>query len=336
MQMNRKVRWGVLSTAAIGMEKVIPAMQQGQWSEISAIASRDLKNAKQASKRLVIAKAYGSYDALIADEEIDAIYNPLPNHLHLPWTVRAAEAGKHVLCEKPIGLNVKEVQQLIAARDRTGVKIQEAFMVRTHPQWLLTKELVKSGRIGELRAIVGFFSYFNRDPANIRNQLEIGGGALMDIGCYPINLSRFIFSAEPRRVLGLIERDSDLGIDRLTSAILDFPAGQATFTCSTQLTSFQRMQFFGTRGRLEVEIPFNAPSDKPTRILIHDGSDLAGDNAEVREVPVCNQYTIQGDLFSRAIIENSAQAVSLEDSELNMAVIDALFRSASADKWEAI
>ena len=336
MQMNRKVRWGVLSTAAIGMEKVIPAMQQGQWSEISAIASRDLKNAKQASKRLVIAKAYGSYDALIADEEIDAIYNPLPNHLHLPWTVRAAEAGKHVLCEKPIGLNVSEVQQLIAARDRTGVKIQEAFMVRTHPQWLLTKELVESGRIGELRAIVGFFSYFNRDPANIRNQLEIGGGALMDIGCYPINLSRFIFSAEPKRVLGLIERDSDLGIDRLTSAILDFPAGQATFTCSTQLTSFQRMQFFGTRGRLEVEIPFNAPSDKPTRILIHDGSDLAGNNAEVREVPVCNQYTIQGDLFSRAIIENSAQAVSLEDSELNMAVIDALFRSASADKWEAI
>ena len=336
MQMNRKVRWGVLSTAAIGMEKVIPAMQQGQWSEISAIASRDLKNAKQASKRLVIAKAYGSYDALIADEEIDAIYNPLPNHLHLPWTVRAAEAGKHVLCEKPIGLNVSEVQQLIAARDRTGVKIQEAFMVRTHPQWLLTKELVESGRIGELRAIVGFFSYFNRDPANIRNQLEIGGGALMDIGCYPINLSRFIFSAEPRRVLGLIERDSDLGIDRLTSAILDFPAGQATFTCSTQLTSFQRMQFFGTRGRLEVEIPFNAPSDKPTRILIHDGSDLAGNNAEVREVPICNQYTIQGDLFSRAIIENSAQAVSLEDSELNMTVIDALFRSASADKWEAI
>jgi len=334
--MKRKVRWGILSTAAIGIEKVIPAMQRGHWSEISAIASRDLSKAKQAAQQLGIAKAYGSYDELLADGEIEAIYNPLPNHLHVPWTVRAAEAGKHVLCEKPIGLNIDEARQLLDTRDRTGVKIQEAFMVRTHPQWILTRELIESGRIGDLRAIVGFFSYFNRDPANIRNKPEIGGGALMDIGCYPVNLSRFIFGAEPRRVLGLIERDPDLGIDRLTSAILDFRTGHATFTCSPQLVPYQRMQFFGTRGRLDVEIPFNAPPDRPTRILIHDGSDLAGNNPEVREVPVCDQYMIQGDLFSRAIIENSAQVVPLEDSVLNMAVIDALFRSASADQWEAI
>jgi predicted dehydrogenase len=334
--MSRKVRWGILSTATIGLEKVIPAMQRGDWSEISAIASRDLNKAKQAARRFGIAKAYGSYDELLADDEIEAIYNPLPNHLHVPWTVRAAEAGKHVLCEKPIGLNIDEARQLLRTRDRTGVKIQEAFMVRTHPQWLMTQELIKSGRIGDLGAIVGFFSYFDRDPANIRNQPEIGGGALMDIGCYPINLSRFIFGAEPRRVLGLIERDPDLGTDRLTSAILDFPTGQASFTCSTQLVSYQRMQLCGTRGRLEVEIPFNAPPDRPTRIFIHDGSDLAGNDPEVRELPVCDQYTIQGDLFSRAIVENSAQAVSLEDAVRNMAVIDALFRSASAGMWETI
>ena len=334
--MSRKVHWGILSTAKIGIEKVIPAMQRGYWSEISAIASRDINNAKQAAQRLGISKAYGSYEELLADEEIEAIYNPLPNQLHLPWTVRAAEAGKHVLCEKPIGLNLAEARQLLDTRNRTGMKIQEAFMVRTHPQWIMAQELIKSGRIGDLNAITCFLSYFNRDPANIRNKPETGGGALLDIGCYPINLSRFIFGVEPTRVLGLIEQDPELGTDRLTSAILDFPGGQATFTCSTQLVPYQRMQLCGTRGRIEVEIPFNAPPDRPTRLFIHDGSDLAGNNAEVKELPICDQYTIQGDLFSRAILENTPQAIPLEDSVSNMAVIDALFRSAAASGWETI
>jgi predicted dehydrogenase len=334
--MSRKVRWGILSTAKIGIEKVIPAMQHGLWSEISAIASRDLNNAKQVAQRLGISKAYGSYEELIADKEIEAIYNPLPNHLHLPWTVRAAEAGKHVLCEKPIGLNVAEARQLLDTRNRTGMKIQEAFMVRTHPQWIMTQELIKSGRIGDLHAITCFLSYFNCDPANIRNKPETGGGALLDIGCYPINLARFIFGVEPTRVLGLIEQDPKLGTDRLTSAILDFPGGQATFTCGTQLVPYQRMQLCGTRGRIEVEIPFNAPPDRPTRLFIHDGSDLAGNNAEVKEIPICDQYTIQGDLFSRAILENTPQAIPLEDSVSNMAAIDALFRSAAASRWETI
>ncbi len=209
--MNRKVRWGILSTAGIAVNKVVPAMQQGDWSEVSAIASRDIAKATQVAQRLGIPKAYGSYEELLAGAEIEAIYNPLPNHLHVPWTTKAAEAGKHVLCEKPIALNMEEAQQLLAVRDRTGVKIQEAFMVRTHPQWLATFALIKSGRIGALRAINGFFSYFNRDPQNIRNKLEIGGGALLDIGCYPITVSRFIFGAEPRRVLGLIERDPENG-----------------------------------------------------------------------------------------------------------------------------
>src|ERR1700730_8463559 len=240
--MNRKVRWGILSTAAIGLGKVIPAMQRGEWSEISAIASRDVEKARQAAKRLGIPKACGSYEELLADQALEAIYNPLPNHLHVPWTIKAAEAGKHVLCEKPIGLNMDEARQLLAVRDRTGVRIQEAFMVRTHPQWSGTLELIKSGRIGELRAIAGFFSYFNRDPANIRNKPETGGGALMDIGCYPITMSRFIFGEEPHRALALIERDPELGTDRLTSALLDFPSGHSSFTCSTQMVPYQRMQ----------------------------------------------------------------------------------------------
>jgi predicted dehydrogenase len=334
--MTRKIRWGILSTANIGLSKVIPAMQRGDWSEVTAISSRNIEQATEAAGRLGIPRAYGSYEELLADPDIEAIYNPLPNHLHVPWTIKAAEAGKHVLCEKPIGLNTTEARQLIQVRDRTGVKIQEAFMVRTHPQWLSVRDWVKANRIGDLRAITGFFSYFNRDPNNIRNKPEIGGGALLDIGCYPITMSRFIFGAEPLRVLASVERDPDLGTDRLVSAILDFPEGQASFSCSTQLASYQRMQLCGTRGRIEIEIPFNAPPDQPTRIFIHDGSDLASRNPEVIEFPICNQYTIQGDLFSQAILENSAQAVPLEDAVKNLAVIDALFRSEVSGTWDRV
>jgi predicted dehydrogenase len=242
------------------------------------------------------------------------------------------EAGKHVLCEKPISLTVAEARQLLAARDRSGVKIAEAFMVRTHPQWLATRDLVQKGRIGELRSITGYFSYLNRDPQNIRNIPEAGGGGLMDIGCYPITTSRFIFGEEPRRVMSLIERDPEMKTDRLTSALLDFPSGQASFTCSTQLLSYQRMQFVGTGGRIEIEIPFNAPIDRPSRIFIDQGPAAGG--IETMEFPICNQYTIQGDLFSRAIRENGEVAVPLEDAIKNMAVIEALFRSAESNQWE--
>jgi predicted dehydrogenase len=332
--MNSKVRWGVLSTANIGVRKVIPAMQHGAWSEITAIASRDFEKASHVARALGIPKSYGSYDELLSDKAIEAIYNPLPNHLHLPWTIKAAEAGKHVLCEKPVGLNADEARRMLEVRDRTGVRIQEAFMVRTHPQWLGTRALIEAGRIGDLRAIKGFFSYFNRDAHNIRNQPAMGGGALMDIGCYPVNISRFIFGEEPRRVMGLIERDPAMQIDRLTSATLDFPSGQAVFTCSTQLAPFQRMQFIGTRGRIEVLIPFNAPTDRPTRIFVDDGSDLSGRNIETMEFPICDQYTIQGDLFSQAIRGETEQPIPLEDAVKNMAVIDAIFRSADSSAWE--
>lgn len=329
--MIERVRWGVLGAAKIAVEKVIPAMRRGEWSEVAAIASRDAARARRAAEALGVACSYGSYEELLADPDVEAIYNPLPNHLHVPWSIAAAEAGKHVLCEKPVGLDANEARKLLEARDRAGVKIQEAFMVRTHPQWLGTREVVRSGRIGELRSISCVFSYFNRDAANIRNQAGMGGGALMDIGCYPINLSRFVFGAEPRRVLGHVERDPDWGVDRLTSAVLDFGGASATFTCSTQLAPYQRMQFFGTRGRVEVEIPFNAPNDRPTRIFIADDDG----RAETREFPICDQYAIQGDLFSRAVRENTEQPVPLEDALANMAVIDAVFRSAESGRWEA-
>jgi predicted dehydrogenase len=322
-----KVRWGILGTAKIAVAKVIPAMQRSDWCEIAAIASRDHSKANAAAGELNITKAYVIYEELLADNSIEAIYNPLPNNLHVPWTVRAAEAGKHVLCEKPIALSAEEARTLIDVRDRTGVRIQEAFMVRTHPQWLETRRLIHSGRIGSLRSITGFFSYNNPDPTNIRNHLELGGGALMDIGCYPITISRFMYETEPTRVLGLIERDAATGTDTLTSAVLDFPNGHSTFTCSTRLAPYQRMIFTGTEGRIEVLIPFNAPNDRPTRILLDD---------ETIEFPICDQYEIQGTLFSRAIRENSEQPIPLEDAINNMAVIDAVFRSATTSQWEEV
>jgi predicted dehydrogenase len=331
---NRKVKWGVLGTAKIGVNKVLPAMQLGEWSEIAAIASRDGKKAESIARKLRIPKAYWSYEELLADPDIEAIYNPLPNHLHVPWSIKAAEAGKHVLCEKPIGLNVAEAKALLAARDRTGVKIGEAFMVRTHPQWLRTRDLIRAGKIGDLRCIIGAFSYFNRDAANIRNVLDWGGGGLFDIGCYPINTSRFIFDEEPSRLIGLVERDPEFEVDRLASVMLDFPSGQAIFTCSTQLGPYQRMQFLGTKGRIEIEIPFNAPNDRPCRIHIDDGRDVFGGGIAVETFPACDQYTIQGDVFSRAIRGEGEVPVSLEDAIGNMAVIEAIFRSAETGRWE--
>ena len=327
--MSNKIRWGVLGVAKIATVKVIPAMQRGTLTEIAAIASRDLARAENAARELGIPKAYGSYEELIADPAIDAIYNPLPNHLHVPWSVKAAEAGKHVLCEKPIALTIGETNELIAARDRTGVKIGEAFMVHVHPQWLRTLEIVRSGEIGDLRAFNCVFSYNNRDPHNIRNIAEIGGGTLMDIGCYPIHTSRWIFGEEPRKVSALIDRDPAFGTDRLVSAILDYPSGQATFLCSTQMTPWQRMTFYGTAGRVEVEIPVNAPPDKETRIFVQ--------TTELRTetFPVCDQYTLQGDSFSRAILGQGDVPVPLENALKNMAVIDALFRSARSGSWEA-
>jgi predicted dehydrogenase len=330
--MSTKVKWGVLGVADIATKKVIPAMQKGGMSEVAAIASRDRTRAAKAAKELGIPKAFGSYEELLADPEIEAIYNPLPNHLHVPWTIKAAEAGKHVLCEKPVALTVKEATSLIEVRDRTGVKIQEAFMVRTHPQWLGALEQIRSGKIGKVKSVSCYFSYRNLDPNNIRNIAGFGGGALMDIGCYLVLSSRVIFDEEPSRVVGLIERDPDFQTDILTSAILDFPSGHAVWTCGTQVAPYQRVLAFGNKGRLEIEIPFNAPPDVPCRIFVDDSS--TGRNPQTIEFETADQYTIQGDVFSKAIRENSSQAVPLEWTIKNMAVIQAIFRSAQSGQWE--
>jgi predicted dehydrogenase len=319
--------------ARIATRRVVPALQGSRFGQVVAIASRDHAKAAQAAAELGIPRAYGSYDALLADAEIDAVYNPLPNHLHVPWTLAALERGKHVLCEKPIALSVAEAETLVAARDRTGLKVQEAFMVRTHPQWLGVRELVRTGRIGPLRALTCTFSYFNEDPANVRHVPEFGGGALLDIGCYPVTVSRFLFEAEPLRVLAALERDPRFGTDRLASALLDFGTGQATFTCATQLVPYQRVQVLGARGRIEVEVPFNAPADRPCRVLVDDGRDLLGGGIEELAFAPCDQYAIQGDLFARAILEDGAVPVPLEDSLQNTRVLEALFRSAASGGW---
>jgi predicted dehydrogenase len=330
----QKVRWGVLGVATIATTKVIPAMQRSEWCEITGIASRDRAKAEEAARSLGIPRAYGSYQEMLADPGIEAVYIPLPNHLHVPWSIRAAEAGKHVLCEKPVGMNVGETLELIAARDRTGVIMGEAFMVQTHPQWVRTMELVRGGRIGQLRSAMGSFSYFKLDAGNIRNIREYGGGGLMDIGCYPIKTSRMVFGEEPARVSAVMVRDPRFGIDMLASAILDYPSGHCIFTCGTQVVAYQSMQFLGTTGRIQLEIPFNPLSRETSRIRIDDGSDLTGSGVTVEEFAACDQYTVQGDLFSRAIREGGAPPVPLEDALGNMAVIDAIFRSAETGQWE--
>ena len=328
------VRWGVLGAANIALQKVIPAMRMSERSRVVAIASRNGPKAADAAAALGVPKAYGSYEDLIADPDVEAIYNPLPNHLHVPWSIRAAEAGKHVLCEKPISLTAAEARALRDARDKHGVQIAEAFMVRTHPQWLGVRTLIEGGSIGDLKLVVGHFSYFRRDPNDIRSRPDWGGGALLDIGCYPITLSRWLFGAEPTAVVGQIERDPDFGVDRLASALLAFPNGQASFTCGGQLAPYQRMHIFGTKARVDIEIPYNAPPDRACRVFLDDGRLFAAEAAEAISFPAVDQYTLQADQFSDAVRGVGTVPVSLEDAIANMAVIDALFRSTETRRWE--
>jgi predicted dehydrogenase len=332
--MPEKVKWGFLGAAPIAKRRVLPAMRDCVRSEVFAIASRSIEKAQAFAAQFGIPQVYGSYEELIEDPEIEVIYNPLPNHLHVEWSIRAASRGKHVLCEKPLSRTVAEARRLLEARDKYKVKIGEAFMVRTHPQWLRTEELVRAGSIGKLQSAFGFFGYFNTDPASTRNVEEYGGGGLLDIGCYPIKTSRFVFGEEPMRVMACIERDPGFKVDKLTSGILEFPSGQCIFTVGTQMVYYQKMQFLGSTGRIDVEIPFNPPTDRPSRILIDDGKDLLGSGLVVEMFPVCNQFTIQADLFSAAIRDGTEVPNPLEDSILNIAVIEALFRSGKSGKWE--
>lgn len=328
------MRWGVLGVADIAVKKVIPPIQTNGNCQVTAIASRSIDKAQKAAADLGLEKAYGSYEELLADPEIDAVYNPLPNNLHVPWSIRAAEAGKHVLCEKPVGMDAQEVDSLIAARDRTGRYIQEAFMVWTHPQWVTARNMVQEGRIGDLTAVQGFFSYFNIDSENIRNNPETGGGGIYDIGCYTILAPRFLSGAEPKRVVADLKTDARFGTDRLASALMDFGTFQATLTCSTQMTPYQRVIILGTTGRIEIEVPFNALVDRPNRVFVDDGSDLQGGSRETIEIPTCDQYGIMAREFADAVKKGEPQPLPLESSKANMAVIDAVFRSAKSGTWE--
>jgi predicted dehydrogenase len=326
-----KIKWGIISTAKIAKLHVIPGMQAGKYCEVYAIASRDLKKVQTVAQELSIPKAYGSYEELLADPDVQAVYNPLPNHLHVSWSIKAVEAGKHVLCEKPIALNAEEAKKLVKACQDKGVLLMEALMYRMHSQWVTTKNMVKDGKIGELKAIQVFFSYMNLDPDNIRNKVDIGGGGLMDIGCYPISLSRFIFEAEPKRVVALIKRDPNWKTDILTSTMMEFDRGHATFTCSTQLTPYQRVNIFGTKGRIELEIPFNAPEYDPTNIYYETEAGI-----ETMTIDTCHQYQVQGDLFSKAILEGTPVPTPPADAVANMKVIDAMFRSEQSGTWENV
>ncbi|HEV7344006.1 MAG TPA: Gfo/Idh/MocA family oxidoreductase [Devosia sp.] len=332
---TKKVRWGILSTANIGMQKVTPAIMKSAHSEVVAIASRDFDKARAAADRLGIARAYGSYEELLADPEIDAIYNPLPNHLHVPMTLAAAKAGKHVLCEKPIALSAAEAETLRQCPpDRI---VLEAFMVRFHPQWQRAREIIRSGELGEVRAINAVFTYFNADPANVRNQSDIGGGGIMDIGCYPITAARYLFESEPKRVVSLVERDAAFGTDRLASVIADFGGGrQLSFICSTQSAGHQRVQVLGSKAKLEIVIPFNAPPDERTAITIDTGAPFDGSLARREIMPAVDQYTEQAEAFALAVLGEQPLPWGVEDAVANMRVIDAIFASEKTGSWASV
>lgn len=317
------VRWGVLSTADIGLKKVIPAMQRSELSPVAAISSRSPDRAAEAAAALGIANSHGTYEELLADDAIEAVYIPLPNHMHLEWTVKAAEAGKHVLCEKPLAMTADDARKMVEACDRAGVRLMEAFMYRQHPLWIETKRLVDTGTLGELQVVDVVFSYFNDDPSNIRNIREVGGGALYDIGCYAINASRMLFGEEPTQVKATMRRDEVMGIDVVTAAIMRFGDRTASFVCSTRMVPDQRVDIYGTEGRLTVEIPFNIPPDRPTRLIaVKGGSTSVDPGVSVHEVPMADPYTVQADAFSRALRTDAPVPVPPEDAVANLEVIE--------------
>jgi predicted dehydrogenase len=330
---SEPVRWGVLGAARIALDKVIPSMQEGRLSRVVAIASRSADKARAAAGALGIDRAYDSYDALIEDPDVEAIYNPLPNHLHVPWSIRAVQAGKHVLCEKPIALSAQEARELRDAAQRAGVLVGEAFMVRAHPQWIEARRLIESGRIGALQLVHGHFSYPRRDASDVRSRVEYGGGALLDIGCYPIVIARWMFGREPLAAVAAIERDPEYHVDQITSGLLRFEAGVATFNCGGAMVAHQRIELFGDRGRMQLDLPFTPRATERCRIIIDDGVRA---DAEIVEVEAVNQYTLQGDRFSAAIRGTGEIPSSMDSAIDNMSVIDALFRSAETGHWEQI
>jgi predicted dehydrogenase len=326
-----ELRWGILSTADIGRRKVVPAMKKAARTKVVAVGSRDVSRAREYASELEIPKVHSSYEELLADPEVDAVYIPLPNTLHNDWTVAAARAGKHVMCEKPLAMNASEAAHMVAVCEQEGVLLVEAFMYRLHPSWQKVVAIVRSGRIGRLVAVQSWFSYFNDDPGNIRNRLEMGGGALYDIGCYNVNLSRLLFDGEPRRVQGSVVRDPEMGIDVLTSGMLEFDTGVATFTCTTRAETDQRVHIYGTEGRISVGIPFNIPPDRPTEIYVTDGGDPpVAPATEVLTFPTADPYTVEAEQFAAAVLDRTPFPFPASDAVANMRVLDLLFESGAA------
>jgi predicted dehydrogenase len=339
------VRWGVLGASNFALKAAVPAMQKAPLVDVRALASRSLEKGRAAATALGIGRVHGSYQELLADPEIEAVYNPLANHLHVPLSIQALRAGKHVLCEKPIALSAAQAEELAAAARETGKLVAEAFMVRHHPQWEAVVDLIRDGRIGDVRALHTAFSYNNPDAANIRNQRDVGGGALYDVGCYAVTIARLVFAAEPRQVAAACERDPGSGCDRLTSAILDFGAGHATFTVGTQHVRYQSVHIFGTTGHIEIDIPFNSPHDRPCTVAVDEGllatpdftvEQTAAQRAVRLTMPVANQYTLQGQRFSEAIRHGGPVRSDMASAVANMRVIDAIFRAAGSRRWEVV
>jgi predicted dehydrogenase len=333
--MDKLIRWGVLSTAKIGMKQVIPAMQKAEGTVVAAIASRDSSRAAEAAEGLGIERSYGSYEQLLSDPDIDAIYIPLPNHMHVPWIKKAAQEGKHVLCEKPLALHAGEIRDLIALRDEKKVVIGEAFMVLHHPRWQRVRQLIEEELVGTLRHVDGFFSFFNVDASNIRNNPEYGGGSVYDIGVYPVVTTRMATGEEPLEVMADGSFDPAFGVDTLSSVLMRFPTFTASFTCSMQISAYQQMRFFGEASVMSINMPFNPPDDQDLTIDIATGI-KPEECCSLEAIPACNHYTLQAEAFRESILHGTPFAGGLEHAFANESVIDAIYRSMKSRAWETV
>jgi predicted dehydrogenase len=326
-------RWGVLSTAKIGRDYLLPAIQEAENGVLTAVASRDTARARALADRFGAPHAFDSYEALLASDTVDGVYIPLPTSQHVEWAVKAADAGKHVLVEKPLALKADDIAQVIAARDRNKVLVCEAFMVVYHPQWHKVRELVQGGAIGRLRHVQGAFAYFNVDSGNMRNILELGGGALPDIGVYPTVSTRFVTGREPLRLQASVERDKTFGTDIYSTTRADFGDFDLTFYCSTQMALRQFMVFHGEKGFIEVHAPFNAGDYDHHRIELHDQGHT---EATVYRFPSTRQYRLEVEAFARAAGGADEPVFTLEESVKNQKVIDAIFRAGESGGWETV
>jgi len=325
-------RWGVLSTAKIGREQLLPAIVDAENSVLSAIASRDETKARALADRFGAPHSFGSYEALLASDTVDGVYIPLPTSQHIEWAVKAADAGKHVLVEKPLALNAADIDQVIAARDRNKVQICEAFMVVYHPQWIKVRDLVQSGAIGKLRYVQGAFTYYLKDPDNMRNRPELGGGALPDIGVYPTVSTRFVTGKEPQRVQATVER-GEFGTDSYSSIRADFGDFELAFYLSTEMANRQLMVFHGDKGFIEVHGPFNAGLYDHHRVSLHNQSHT---EETLFRFPGAQQYRLQVEAFVRAAKGSGEPVFQLEDSVRNQKLIDAIFKAGDSGGWETV